>query len=161
MTIEQRDGASRHGVNHGAIADAPLLQVGGHGEPRHQRHAAAGRHHVAQRLQTGALEALILADAGGKAESHRLVPQTVTIGQHQQFLALEVVQGDRPGAGLGVMLRNREPHGLLIEWNGAKPLHSLQFGEHETVELPLLQPFEQHLGLLFVEVELQLGKMFA
>ena len=58
-----------------------------------------------------------------------------------------------------MMLGHRQPHGLLIERDGAKAVHALQLGEHQTIQLPLLQPLEQHLGLLLVEVELQLGEV--
>ncbi len=89
--------------------------IGRYGQLWHQGHAATGGHHVAQGLETSSLEALILTNPAGKTESHRLIPQTVAIGQHQQFLALEIAEWHLPGLCFGVMARHRQPHRLMIE----------------------------------------------
>ncbi len=115
MAIEQRDSPPWHRVDHGSITDSSLIMIGRYGQLWYQGHAATGSYHVAQGLETGTLEALIFTYPTSKTESHRLIPQTVAIGQHQQFLALEIAERHLSGLCFGVMARHRQPHRLVVE----------------------------------------------
>lgn len=100
MTIEHGDGSPGHRLYHRAVTYPTFIMIGRYRQLRDQGHATARRHHVAQGLETGTLEALILANPTGKTETHRLIPQAVAIFQHQQFLALEIAERYLSGLGL-------------------------------------------------------------
>ncbi len=100
----------------------------------------------------------IFVSARFKAETHRLIAQTVAIFQHQQLFARQI--GHRYAIAIAprVILIDRQLHRLVKQRHLNKGFALFHQRQNRTVEFAAVELRQQLLRLRLVQIHLKLGK---
>ncbi len=109
---------------------------------------------MTQRLETGCLHVRAKRSLPRRAaEGKRLVAQTVTLGEQQEGVGIDVLDPDRPApARVGLMRKDKKER--LFEKVDRRHFVALRLGcDHRAVKRSLAQARQQTIGQVFDETE--------
>ncbi len=128
---------------------------------REQSDAGSGGHHLPECLEARCPEILFFARTDAAADLEGLVPQTVSVLEQQQSLALQILDSDGVARGESVVVRHRDSERLRIQLAGLQAFQRHRQRQDAQVDLSELELLEHGSRLVLVQAQVEARQRFA